>query len=64
MQRISIVYPNVENMIVVPIRKRMEITMSIDVCLISRINFDYKENGGKKSFLAKSEALLSCIPIL
>ena len=41
-----------ENMIVVPITKRMEIIMGIQVCLISRINFDYKENGGKKAFLA------------
>ena len=30
----------------------MEIVTSIQVCLISRINFDYKENGGKKAFLA------------
>ena len=26
--------------------------MSIQVCLISRKSFDYKENGGKKAFLA------------
>ena len=26
--------------------------MSIKVCLISQINFDYKENGRKKAFLA------------
>ena len=48
----NIVYPNVENMIVMPITKRMEIIMSIQVCLISWMNFDYKENGGKKAFLA------------
>ena len=30
----------------------MEIILSIQVCLISRINFDYKENGRKKAFLA------------
>ena len=30
----------------------MEIIISIQVCLISRKNFDYKENGGKKDFLA------------
>ena len=51
-QSINIMYPNVENMIVMPITKRMEIIMSIQVCLISWMNFDYKENGGKKAFLA------------
>ena len=50
-QSSNIVYPKVENMIVMPITKRMEIVISIQVCLISRINFDYKENGGKKAFL-------------
>ena len=45
-------YPNVENMIVVPIRKRMGIITSIQACLISRMNVNYKENGEKKSFLA------------
>ena len=45
-------HPNVENMIVVPITKRIEIIMRIQFCLISQINFDYTENGGKKSFLA------------
>ena len=44
---INIMYPNVENNIVVPITKRMEIIMSIQVYLLSRMNFDYKENGGK-----------------
>ena len=38
-------------MTVVPITKRMEIIMSIHACLIPRMNFDYKENGGKKAFL-------------
>ena len=49
---INIMYPNVENMIVLPITKRMEIIMYIHVCLISRINFDYTKNIGKKAFLA------------
>ena len=31
---INIVYPNVENMIVVPLRKRMEIIIRIQVCVI------------------------------
>ena len=33
------------------ITKRMEIIMSIQVGLISGMNFDYKKNGGKKVFL-------------
>ena len=41
-----------ENMIAMPITKRTEIVMGIQVCLISWINLDYKENGGKKAFLA------------
>ena len=28
----------------------MDIVMGIQVCLISWMNFDYNENGGKKSF--------------
>ena len=48
-------HPNVENMIVMPIKKRMETIMSIQVCLISRTNFDYKENGEKKAFLANTK---------
>ena len=50
-QSINIVYPNMENLIVMPITKRMEIVMSIQVCLISRMNFDYEETGGKKALL-------------
>ena len=44
-----------ENMIVVLITKRIEIIMSIQVCLTSQMNFDFKENGGKKSFSRKSK---------
>ena len=51
-RNINIMYPNAENMIVVPLTKRVEIIMSIQVCLLSRMNFDYKENNGKKAFLA------------
>ena len=43
-------HPNEENIIVAPITKRMDIIMSIQVCLISQININYKENSGKKSF--------------
>ena len=45
-------YPNEEKMIVVPITKRMEINMSIQICHISWVNFDHKENDGRKAFLA------------
>ena len=44
-------YPNEENKIVVPITKRIKIIMGILVSLISMMNFDYKENSGKKAFL-------------
>ena len=47
-----LVYPNMENMIVMPITKRMEIIISIQVCLLSRLNFDYTKKGGKNAFLA------------
>ena len=49
-QHISIVYPNVENMIVVPIMKRMEIIISIQACLNSQMNYHYKKNSEKKRF--------------
>ena len=42
---------NQQNMIVVPITKRMEIILSVQVSLISWMNFIYEENGGKKAFL-------------
>ena len=45
-----------ENIVVVPITKRMVIIISIQVCLFSRMNFNYKEDGGKKSFSFKSKA--------
>ena len=41
-----------ENMIVMPITKIMEIVIDIQVSLISWMNFDYKKNGGRKAFLA------------
>ena len=49
---INIVYPYVQNLIVVPIPKRMKIIISIQVSLISPMNFDYEGNGEKKAFLA------------
>ena len=51
-QSSNIMYPNVENMIVMPITKGMENVISIQVCIISLINFDYEENSGKKALLA------------
>ena len=51
-QRVKIVYPNKENMIVMPIMKRMEIIMNIQDYLISKMNINYKGNGGKKAFAA------------
>ena len=48
-------------------KKKMEITMSIHVYLISRMNFDYTKNGGKKwrkeSSSCKSKASISFIPM-
>ena len=43
--------------------EKMEIIMSIEVCLISGMNINYKENGGKKSSSCKSKASISCIPM-
>ena len=51
-QSINNVYPIIENMIAMAITKRMDIIMSVKICLISQTNFDYKENGAKKAFLA------------
>ena len=39
-------------MIVVQKTKGMEIVMTIQVCVISWMNFYFKENGGKKALLA------------
>ena len=46
----NIVYPNVENLNIVPTTKRIEIIMGIQVCIISQMNFDYKENGKNEGF--------------
>ena len=37
------------------IMSKMEITMSIKVCLISPVNIYYRENGGMKCFSCKSK---------
>ena len=44
-------YPNDENMIVVPNNKKKG-DYCEHVCLISWMNIDYKENDEKKNFLA------------
>ena len=46
-----------------PNKKRMGIIISIQVCLISLMNFDYQKNGGKKSISCKSKASILCIPM-
>ena len=46
-----------ENMIVVPITKRVEIVTSIQVYLISRVNTNYKENGGKKKLFLQIQSI-------
>ena len=43
-------HPKVKNMIVVPNHKKVEIFIRIQICLISWMNFNYKESGGKKAF--------------
>ena len=50
-QSINIMYPKVQNVIGMPLTKRMKIMLSIQVYLISQMNFDYKENDRKKAFL-------------
>ena len=59
-QSINIMHPNEANMIIMPLTKRMETITSIQVCIISWMNFDYKGSGGKKSFFCKSKALILC----
>ena len=45
------------------IMSRKEIIISIEACLMSQINFNYKENGGRKNFSCKSKASISCFPM-
>ena len=44
-------YTNEENIIAAPITKGIEIIMGIQVCVISWMNINYKEGGGKKLFM-------------
>ena len=55
-QCIKIVHRNIENKVVV-LAKRMEIIISIQACLISRMNFNYKENGGKKKLFMRNQSI-------
>ena len=57
-QSINIMYPNLENMIVVPITKTMVIITSIQVWLISRMNINYSKNGEMKSLQIQSINIL------
>ena len=50
-QSINIRYLVEDNVFMVPITTIMKIILRIQVCLIGWINFDYKENGGKKAFI-------------
>ena len=52
-QGINILYPNMENMIVVPITKTMEIIRRIQVCLIQQMKLETKKNGAKKALATK-----------
>ena len=61
-QSINIVYPNVENMIIVPITKRMEIIIGIQVLLILRMNINFKEIGWKKKLLLRNQSSISVYP--
>ena len=56
---INIVYPNRGNHDCSAIMKGMEIIISIQVCLISQTNINYRENSGMKSFSCKSKASVS-----
>ena len=49
---LNIMYPNEENIIIVPTTKRMDIITSIKVYLILGMSINYKKNDGKKAFLA------------
>ena len=62
-QSINITYPNVQKMIVAPKTKRMEIIMTIQVCLPSRMSFNHKKIGEKKKLFFPTKALISCIPM-
>ena len=57
-QSTNIVYPIMEDMIVVPITKKIAIITSIKIYPTSRVTINCKENAGKKSFSCKYKALI------
>ena len=62
-QRINIVYSIMENMIIVPITKKNGYCYQYQVCLISWVNIDCKENSWAKRFSCKFKASRFCIPM-
>ena len=62
-QSINIIYPMWRTWLQCLITKRIEVIIRTQVWLIWWINFDYKENGGKKIFSWQIKAIISCIPI-
>ena len=56
-QSINTVSSIMENRIAKPITKRMEIIIGIKVCLIWRMNIDFKENGGRESFFLPNQSI-------
>ena len=61
-QNIDMVYSNKENVFIVPMTKKMKIIMRILVCPIWGMNFDSKENGGRKRFSWQTKAWISFNP--
>ena len=51
-QSINITYRNKENMIVVPLTKRIEVIIGLQVCLFSQMSFDIRIMVERKAFLA------------
>ena len=45
------------------ITKGIEIITGIQVCLISSMNINRRENGGMKCFSCQSKASISCFPM-
>ena len=59
-QSIGIMYPNEENMIVVPNHKKNEYYYENISLSHWRMNFDYNENGRKKNFYCQTIVPISC----
>ena len=61
-QSINIMFPNEENMIVVPTNKKIKIITSIQLCLVPQLNINYKECGGKISFFLQIHSIYIVYP--